>query len=105
LLATARVFFMPPQQVDVTSDAHSAPPTKLIFKRQLLERVPLSFTTIWRLTREGKFPRARQIGQRSVWVESEVEAFLQALPLREYLQLRAPSNAPTPTRRRRSGRR
>jgi predicted DNA-binding transcriptional regulator AlpA len=95
---------LPATQQSEASDAHPAPPpTRLIFKKQLLERVPLSYATIWRLMREGKFPHARQIGARSVWVESEVEAFLQALPLREYLQLRAPNtpDGPAPTKRRR----
>ena len=31
--------------------------------------------------REGKFPRSRQIGSRVLWVESEVEAWLAALPV------------------------
>jgi predicted DNA-binding transcriptional regulator AlpA len=87
---------------EVASGAHVAPPpTRLIFKKQLLERVPLSYATIWRLMREGKFPRARQIGQRSVWVDAEVEAFLQALPLREYLALREPETPEAPALKRR----
>jgi predicted DNA-binding transcriptional regulator AlpA len=86
---------MPSLHAEVASDAHGAPPrTKLILKRELLERVPLSYATIWRLMREGRFPRARQIGQRSVWVESEIEEFLASLPSREYLALRAPSDTP-----------
>lgn len=34
----------------------------------------LSYTTIWRLERDGKFPRRRQISPNSVgWVAAEVE--------------------------------
>jgi predicted DNA-binding transcriptional regulator AlpA len=56
----------------------------LIFKRELLQRVGLSFTTIWKMMQQGRFPRARVIGGKSVWIESEVDDFLAALPLRQY---------------------
>jgi predicted DNA-binding transcriptional regulator AlpA len=61
-----------------------APPVRLIFKRELLERVGLSFPTIWKMMQQGRFPRARVIGGKSVWIESEVDDFLAALPLRQY---------------------
>jgi prophage regulatory protein len=39
-------------------------------------------TTIWRLEREGKFPRRRQIiGHRIGWLESEVTEWIEARPL------------------------
>lgn len=66
------------------SGALEQPPVRLIFKRELLKRVPLSFPTIWKLMRENRFPRARIIGGKSAWLESEIEQFLAALPLRPY---------------------
>ncbi len=39
--------------------------------------VPLSRTTIWRLERQGDFPRRIRIGpNRVAWVETEVEAWI-----------------------------
>ena len=39
--------------------------------------VPLSRTTIWRLERQGEFPRRIRIGpNRVAWVETEVEAWI-----------------------------
>ncbi len=39
--------------------------------------VPLSRTTIWRLERQGDFPRRIRIGpNRVAWVEIEVEAWI-----------------------------
>ena len=35
-------------------------------------------------TLAGKFPAARSLGGKSVWVEAEVEAWIKALPLRKY---------------------
>jgi prophage regulatory protein len=60
------------------------PPIRLISKSDLLKRVPLSFPTIWKMMQQGRFPRARVIGGKSVWIESEVNDFLAALPLRQY---------------------
>ena len=55
---------------------------RLIFKPELLERVGLSYTTIWVMMREGRFPRSRVIGGKSAWVESEVDEHLSSLPVR-----------------------
>lgn len=44
---------------------------------QLREITGLSPTTIWRLERDGKFPKRRQIGDGCVgWLYSEVEEYL-----------------------------
>jgi predicted DNA-binding transcriptional regulator AlpA len=64
--------------------AAEAPPLRLIFKRELLKRIPLSFPTVWKLMRQGRFPRARIIAGKSAWVEHEIDQFLGALPLRPY---------------------
>jgi predicted DNA-binding transcriptional regulator AlpA len=63
---------------------NSAWPSRLISKRELLQRVPLSFPTIWKLMRQDKFPRARVIGGKSFWFEHEIDAFLDTLPMRRY---------------------
>jgi prophage regulatory protein len=57
-------------------------PLRLLSKKQVLDRVGVTFPTIWRWMRAGKFPRARTVGDlKSVWLESEVEAWMSALPL------------------------
>ena len=60
----------------------AAPPLRLLTKAQVLARVPVSYPTLWAWQRQGKFPRAKIIGSRSVWVEAEVEAWIAARPLR-----------------------
>jgi prophage regulatory protein len=58
------------------------PPSGLLDKKQVINRVGVSFPTIWKWMRAGKFPRARTVGDlKSVWLESEVEAWVAALPL------------------------
>jgi predicted DNA-binding transcriptional regulator AlpA len=47
----------------------------LIGKAELLQRAPITFTSIWRMSQTGRFPRGRVIGNRTVWVKSEVDAW------------------------------
>ncbi|NSZ63501.1 AlpA family phage regulatory protein [Agrobacterium tumefaciens] len=45
--------------------------------KQVLERVPVGRTTIWRMTETGEFPRSIKIGSSTVWVESEVDEWMR----------------------------
>jgi predicted DNA-binding transcriptional regulator AlpA len=53
---------------------------KLISKRQLLAKVPMSYPAVWQAMRDGRFPRSRAAGGRVFWVESEVDAWINGLP-------------------------
>ena len=54
---------------------------RLILQSQLKEIVPFSRTTVWRLERDGKFPKRRQVSPGRVgWLASEIEAHLANLP-------------------------
>jgi predicted DNA-binding transcriptional regulator AlpA len=59
----------------------SGVPQRLIDKTELLKRVPVSFPTIWAWMRDGNFPRARNIGGKSAWLEAEVEAWIIHRPV------------------------
>ena len=51
--------------------------TKILLKRQVLDRVPYSGTHIYRLVKRGLFPNQVRIGANRVgWLESEVEEWL-----------------------------
>ena len=58
---------------------------RVLLKSQVLERINVTFPTLWAWMRDGKFPRARQMGSQTVWLESEVNDWITALPIREYL--------------------
>lgn len=53
-------------------------------KRDLEKKVCLTFPYVWRLIRDDKFPKGRAIGSRTVWLNSEVEAWMRERPVREY---------------------
>ena len=57
---------------------------RLLTKEQVCERVGRTVPTIWSWMRRGLFPRARVAGRTSVWLESEINAWMTALPLRAY---------------------
>jgi predicted DNA-binding transcriptional regulator AlpA len=61
-----------------------------IDRRQLMARLPLSWPSIWKQIRAGKFPRPRVLGGKNLWPLAEVDAFLDALPRREYPPLAKP---------------
>ena len=65
-------------------------PERLVFKNELLERVPFSYPTIIRMMKKNKFPRSVVAGTggsapKIAWYESEVEAWLAQLPRSTYL--------------------
>ena len=47
----------------------------------VMEMTGLSRQTIWRMERDGRFPRRRVLGARNIaWLESEVIAWISAVP-------------------------
>jgi predicted DNA-binding transcriptional regulator AlpA len=64
--------------------AARAPPleVRLLGKPEILAITNLTFPTIWRMMRAGTFPRSRIVGGKSMWLSTEVEAWLAALPVR-----------------------
>lgn len=61
--------------VDIVGQA----PTRIIRKPIVLDRVPLSDTTIWRMVRAGTFPKPINLSPGAIgWVESDVDAWIAA---------------------------
>ena len=66
--------------------APRAPPriqgVRLLSKAEVLAITNVSYPTVWSWMRAGAFPRSRVVGGKSMWLSSEVEAWLAALPVR-----------------------
>jgi prophage regulatory protein len=58
------------------------PQPRLLKKSKVLEISGVSYVTLWEMMRDGRFPRSRVVGGRSMWVSSEVQAWLDGLPVR-----------------------
>ena len=56
---------------------------RLLDKSQICKIANVTYPTIWAWMRVGKFPRARIVGGKSMWLMSEVDAWLAALPVRK----------------------
>jgi prophage regulatory protein len=70
---------------------------KFLRVRQVMQLTGLSRMTIYRLERDGKFPKRRRLSQNSVaWLESDIAAWADTRPV---AQLRAAPTSTTAPRR------
>jgi predicted DNA-binding transcriptional regulator AlpA len=53
-------------------------------KREVLRLIPISAPTLWDWVRKEKFPAPRIIGSKTVWIASEVFAWMRTRPTRLY---------------------
>ena len=74
---------------DVLSDRHESQdvnagraPVRLLDKSDILSITHVTFPTIWTWMRAGTFPRSRVVGGKSMWLSSEIDAWLADLPMR-----------------------
>ena len=55
----------------------------------MLDKVPLSYATIWKKMKRGEFPRPRVSGTGShakvLWLEEDIDAWMEALPQARYI--------------------
>jgi predicted DNA-binding transcriptional regulator AlpA len=56
---------------------------QLLMKHEVVAVTGVTYPTIWAWMRAGTFPRSREVGGKSAWLASEVEAWLANLPLRK----------------------
>lgn len=79
----------PPKRPNTVSVKHQQPTIPLDSGREVvlktkdvLARVKVGRTTLWKLEREGVFPKRRNIAPgMSGWLESDIDAWLRALPV------------------------
>jgi predicted DNA-binding transcriptional regulator AlpA len=58
------------------------PKDRLLSKHEVLAVTGVSYVTIWNWMRAGRFPRSRIVMGKSMWLASEVDAWLAGLPVR-----------------------
>jgi predicted DNA-binding transcriptional regulator AlpA len=56
--------------------------TRLLTKPEILAIAGVTFPTIWAWMRDGKFPRSRIVGGRSMWRSDEIDRWFADLPVR-----------------------
>ena len=73
---------VPRDRHESQQNAGRAPPVYLLDKSDILSITHVTFPTIWTWMRAGTFPRSRVVGGKSMWLSSEIDAWLADLPLR-----------------------
>jgi predicted DNA-binding transcriptional regulator AlpA len=68
----------PPPEAILAAQA----PLRLLDRDQVCEIVNVTFPTLWAWMRSGKFPRSRVAGAKSMWLSTDVEAWMRTLPMR-----------------------
>ena len=65
--------------VDVADNCAAA---RLVSKPEVLDRIGVTYPTIWKWMRGGSFPRSRAVGGKAFWIEAEIEKWITDLPVR-----------------------
>ena len=74
----------PERQRAVVEQARPPPTLRLLPQREVCALVGVTAPTLWKWTRDGKFPKARVMnGGKLGYLAHEVEEWIRALPLQE----------------------
>src|SRR2546428_5872334 len=75
--------FIMPKTDTIAADEHVVRPgARLLSKSDVLDKVGVTYPTIWKLMRQGTFPRSVVVGGKVAWLEHEVDEFIANLPRR-----------------------
>ena len=55
-------------------------PSRLLDRATVLQRVPVTYATLWTWMRRGEFPRSVNVGGKVCWREHEIEAWIASRP-------------------------
>jgi prophage regulatory protein len=71
-------------QVEQDNEAYKSTPRKMLDEEQVLQIVPVSRTTLFRLEKRGGFPRSTYISpNRRIWYEDEIAAWQRSVDERD----------------------
>ena len=76
-----------PERLNAANQSQG-PPLRFLNKAEVEERTALSFPTIWKLMRQGRFPQARCVDDtmfsKPLWLEHEIDEWMLARPTKSY---------------------
>jgi len=75
------------EQNEPAGDVIIRPGARLLSRDEVLDKVGVTYPTIWKLMCEGAFPRPVVVGRnkngKNAWLEHEVDDFIARLPRRK----------------------
>jgi predicted DNA-binding transcriptional regulator AlpA len=73
---------LPERRRALIESARPPPPVRLLSRIEVCARIGVSYPTIWKWMREGRFPRSRVMNDGKIcWIESDVEKWILGLPV------------------------
>jgi predicted DNA-binding transcriptional regulator AlpA len=72
-----------PERVNEAHRPQGPPPVRLLSRPEVLAVAGCTYPTLWSWMRAGTFPRSRVVGGKSMWLSTEIDAWMRALPLRK----------------------
>ena len=68
---------------------------KILRRAEVIERVGLSYSTIFNMIKAGTFPKPRRVGKHAIgWLESEITAWIRNLPEADPKDCHSPKRNP-----------
>jgi predicted DNA-binding transcriptional regulator AlpA len=55
---------------------------QLLSRAEVIAITGVSYPSLWDWMRRGKFPRSREVGGRAMWLATEIDAWIAALPVK-----------------------
>jgi prophage regulatory protein len=75
--AKERMQFVKKTNKQLQSDQIPGPEGRILRTKEVIRKIGLSRPTIWRMERDGKFPKRRNIGGKSVgWLDTEIHDWI-----------------------------
>jgi prophage regulatory protein len=68
----------------ISGAAEDNEPLRFLLKKEVLAIVRVSWPTLWKWIREGKFPSPVCVGEKSVWFAQDVFQWMRTRPTRLY---------------------
>jgi predicted DNA-binding transcriptional regulator AlpA len=73
---------LPERRRALIESARPPPPVRLLSRIEVCARIGVSYPTIWKWMRAGRFPRSRVMNDGKIcWIESDVEKWIRDLPV------------------------
>jgi predicted DNA-binding transcriptional regulator AlpA len=70
-----------PAPTPEVSSEHDTQSVRLMSKEEVCATVGVTYPTLWSMMIDGKFPRSRSVGGKSMWRSDEVQSWMKRLPL------------------------
>jgi predicted DNA-binding transcriptional regulator AlpA len=62
--------------------SHNRKTRRFLSRLQVMDKTGRSYPAIWAWMQAGTFPRAREVGDELMWLESEVDEWMDSRPIR-----------------------